>query len=231
MTDNPAPAATEPAADDDPQGPAGPWTVEELSAGLESLANDLEALESQIAGSLEELEKSDVRVQEQVAQLKAQFDELLKQKREREIEPRPWPDRVDRADWEELVEWVDWLQRTYEFRGEYTVHPCWPAHPGVVQELAGLYHSWRAAQLVDEISVPTIASAAGKKGKRPGSNDITAWHDRWLWPFLNRIKGGHYRLANCTEGHEIGLAITAPTDPTFLPLPSAARAADGDELN
>lgn len=200
------------------EGGSGPWTLEELSAGLEKMAGDLEALEGSLAKSLESLGGADSRIQEQLTQLKTQLDELLKQKRAREIEPRPWPDRVDRADWVELVEWVDWLQRTYEFRGEYTIRQCWPAHPGVVQELAGLYHSWRAAQLGDELSVPTIASVKGARGARPGSSDVTAWHDRWLWPFLNRIKSPHYRFSNCIDQHEVSLAITPLTDQTFIPV-------------
>jgi len=69
--------------------------------------------------------------------------------------------------------------------GDYIIPPCWPAHPGVVEELAGLHRSWTRARITDELA------------KNNGSNDLTAWHGRWLWPCLRRMKAGHYRTTNC----------------------------------
>ena len=31
---------------------------------------------------------------------------------------------------------------------------------------------------------------------------LTAWHDRWLWPALTRMKSWHYRTTNCLDRHQ-----------------------------
>ena len=64
--------------------------------------------------------------------------------------------------------------------------------PGDVEDLAGLHHAWTIAVINDEL------------GKQTGSNNLTAWHDRWLWPCLRGMKSGHYRTTNCRDRHPPG---------------------------
>jgi hypothetical protein len=47
-------------------------------------------------------------------------------------------------------------------------------------------------------------------GRLDGS--LTAWHDQWLWPCLNRVKAGHYTISGCRQHHEPGRAHRALTD-------------------
>lgn len=220
MTD-PVPVDEQPAADEtaEPEPRSEPYTLDEVSAGLEALAGTVERMGGDFAEAVEELAGANVAVRDQVAQIKAQVEHLVKKERESRIEPSPWAGRAGAQDWEELVVWVDWLQASYGYLAEFKIHPCWPAHPGVVEELAGLYHSWRHAQLVDEISVRPIAQTKSEIGKRPGASDLTAWHDRWLWPFLRRMQGGHYRIMGCREQHEPERQIIAPTDRSLIPAP------------
>ena len=44
--------------------------------------------------------------------------------------------------WQELVDWVIWLHDAYELSAEERLPECWPAHPGLVGELAAL-KAWR----------------------------------------------------------------------------------------
>lgn len=39
--------------------------------------------------------------------------------------------------WDDLIQWAEWIIATYRL-GRY-IPPCWPEHPGVVQELRSLY--------------------------------------------------------------------------------------------
>lgn len=79
-----------------------------------------------------------------------------------------------RADlWAELRDWIGWFNDRYGAAGErVAIPPCWPQHPLVVEELTALMVAWQAATSAD---VPTDA--------------LIAWHDRWLWPCLDRITG------------------------------------------
>ena len=105
-----------------------------------------------------------------VADLKTQLALLLKQEQEKDVKPRRWAARATGKDWDTLIDWVDRLNTDYSLLGDFTIPPCWPAHPGVVEELAGLHRSWTRAMINDQL------------GKKTGGNDLTAWHDRWLWP-------------------------------------------------
>ena len=40
--------------------------------------------------------------------------------------------------WNELADWVDWLNANYSMPHARRVQECWPAHPGLVHVLAGL---------------------------------------------------------------------------------------------
>ena len=58
------------------------------------------------------------------------------------IEPSFWVRRATPADWRQLADWVDLLQELYGLPTEYNLYLCWPQHAGVVEELAGIHHSW-----------------------------------------------------------------------------------------
>lgn len=178
---------------------AQPYTLTELSSGLEAVSNRLDETEDHFGGALNKVSRAVLELREQLAP-------LLKKEPEKDHEPRPWLARATPAQWAELMTWVDWMQASYGALPELDIQPCWPAHPGMVEELAGLYHSWKRAQIVDEL------------GEKTGSNDLTGWHDRWFWPFRQRAKGGHYRTTNCKEGKHIAERVTAkPTDRQYLP--------------
>jgi len=168
--------------------------------GLAELTTRLDGTEDAVAAALDTLTAA-------VADLKTQLTALLAKEREKDVPPRRWAARATRKDWDQLVVWVDELNADYSLLGDYTIPPCWPAHPGVVEDLAGLHHAWTIAVINDEL------------GKQAGSNNLTAWHDRWLWPCLRRMKAGHYRTTNCRDRHHREGSAAAMTDRGFLPNP------------
>lgn len=119
--------------------------------------------------------------------------------------PVPWMDRATAQQWHALAAWVDWLTEAYEFKEPLQIQPCWPAHPGIVEELAALWDSWREA-----------AGRAPTEGTPPGDNDAMAfWHDRYLAPMLHRLQA-LYAFHSCRRAHES--APSAPrTDTDLLP--------------
>lgn len=73
----------------------------------------------------------------------------------------------------ELRDWVGWLVGRYELGAtRHQIPPCWDLHPVAVEELTGLMVAWK--------------SAYGNRSRGP-SEDLLAWHDRWLWPCLARL--------------------------------------------
>lgn len=145
--------------------------------------------------------------------------------------PRRWADRTTTDEWETLVRWVDDLNRSYSLIEDYQIHPCWPAHPGVVEELAALHHAWIIAAIDDTVTGPRPAEPAeGKKPAKParpakGGTAYAVWHDRALWPFLERIRGGLYRIHMCKAGHqpEIASELAHATDRTLILVPDDAN--------
>lgn len=120
--------------------------------------------------------------------------------------PRRWAERATAEDWHRLADWVDALNADYSLESSVLVPPCWPAHPGVVEELAGMWRAWFAAQRADE-------DAAGD-----GSAELAAWHDRWLWPALRRIHRNHYAISGCSpERHMREQSASKPSDRSLLP--------------
>lgn len=116
-----------------------------------------------------------------------------------------WNDRATPQQWHDLAAWVDWLIETYEFRAEARIYPCWPAHPGVVEELAALWDAWRDA-----------AGRAVADGAPPGDNDALAfWHDRYLAPTVHRLHA-LYAFKECRHGHESSKSVPG-TDHDLLP--------------
>lgn len=74
-------------------------------------------------------------------------------------------DRAGPDDWEALFDWVDRLNSEYSLFSDYGGASCWPAHPGVVEELAALWRAWTAAALADMEAGPA------------GCSDLAVWHD------------------------------------------------------
>ena len=184
-----------------PGGAGGPGSFTErltlIENGLEALAGRLDDTEDAIATTLE-------TIGGEIADLKGSLAKLLAQEREL-VKPRRWAARASREDWDNLIDWVDQLNGDYSLLSDYTIPPCWPAHPGVVEELAGLWRSWIHAAINDA------------RAKTHGSSDLTAWHDRWLWPSLERIKATHYRTTNCRPHHQAEARRPARTDAALVP--------------
>jgi hypothetical protein len=83
-------------------------------------------------------------------------------------------DYATAQDWQDLATWVDWLVCTYDFQPSRADLPCWPAHRGVVEELATLRTAWR------------MTAAAGRA--RKPNDGLIYWHDRWLHPCVQRLR-------------------------------------------
>ncbi len=140
--------------------------------------------------------------------------------------PRRWADRSTAEEWDVLVRWVDDLNRSYSLIEECQIHPCWPAHPGVVEELAALHHAWIIAAIDDARTGPHPAEPAEAttpaRPARPskGGTAYAVWHDRALWPFLERIRAGLYRIHMCKAEHqpEIASELAPATDRTMIPV-------------
>lgn len=192
MTDIPEPA-------DDADRIAPLWN------GFQQLTERLDTTEDAIEEALGALN-------DRIDDVGAKLTLLLKREREKDIQPRRWAARAAPQDWDQLIDWVDRLNTDYSLLSDHTIPPCWPAHPGVVEELAGLHRAWTRAQINDELA------------KTDGSNDLTAWHDRWLWPLLRRLRAGHYRTTNCRDRHQPERATATLTDRTFSPAPAAVPA-------
>lgn len=164
-----------------------------------------------------------------VAELTARVAALEPPEPEKYAPPEPgrWADRTDRDQWVELVHWVDDLNRSYSLSREYTIHPCWPAHPGMVEELHALHMAWIAATITD--SKNGFHPAEEADGKKPpkretpakGSPDYSVWHDRALWPFLDRLIENRYRITMCSRDEhvpETGNDLPVETDRSLIPI-------------
>lgn len=131
--------------------------------------------------------------------------ERLEEKEADPPKPRDWIARHRTVqDWEELADWVDWLNTSYSMPMNHWVPKCWPSHPGLVHVLAGLRSAWRAAVIQDE------------KSKEHG-NAVAAFHDYHLYPFFNRLTTS---LFSCQDG----------THMDEEPAPSTERARFPEDL-
>ena len=110
--------------------------------------------------------------------------------------PQRWAAYATEEEWTELTTWVDTLSTDYSLNRQYVIPLCWPQHPGVVEDLAGLWSSWKKSAI------------AAQTARRGGTNDYIAWHDRWLWPTLKRLREGHYDIANCRNSHSDPVHVT-----------------------
>ncbi len=111
--------------------------------------------------------------------------------------------------WAELAGWVDWLVSTYDLLMSRSVLPCWPAHLGVVEELAALRGAWWPAATTARIKEPNDA--------------LAQWHDGLLHPCLLRLRQA-FQQKSCEDrhttprpGHTTDVELLAPA------LAAAAR--------
>lgn len=95
----------------------------------------------------------------------------------------------------ELREWVDWMSERYAVRG--LIRPCWFQHGPVVEELTGLYVSWRATF---------------KEQPRTYSDDIVAFHDRWFWPVMRRVAERNWMQGCAGNTHKPPSVEVPPTN-------------------
>lgn len=129
--------------------------------------------------------------------------ERLEEKAKEPDKPRDWIARhPDRADWQDLATWVDWLNASYSMPDAARVPACWPAHPGLVHVLAGLRASWTASVLADEQSE--------EKG-----NAMAAFHDYHLFPFFSRLQNPSW-FPCVGSGHRPD-ELHAVTDESYFP--------------
>jgi hypothetical protein len=185
----------EPESDDEVADPA--QTIEDLAADLEQVQGLVRTVAWGVSRETDELKAALIELTARVEALEPPAPEPAAAE---EDEPRAWVDYATAKDWEDLAEWVDWLADTYDVVPSRTVLRCWPAHRGVVEELAALRSAWRAA-------------ATAGQGKAP-SDALIVWHDRWLHPCLSRLREG-FQQKNCQDAH------SAPrprqlTDPDLL---------------
>lgn len=110
--------------------------------------------------------------------------------------PRSWAATATEPQWLALYDWVDWAVDTYQITTR-ALPGCWPAHPGAVEELAGLHAGWVQARL------------AVTQGP---SDQMAYWHDRCLQPFLEKLKGPVYGLNECSQAHRPPKSDPARTD-------------------
>lgn len=193
----------------DPEGAAAggnelplPSQLHRLDNGLRVLSGRMDEHEDAVAEAIQALTTD-------LDDLRDDLDALVEKESEPKEDPVPlrWAARATREEWDNLIAWVDGLHNAYSLQSGYTVPACWIAHPGVVEQLASLYRGWVSAMLHDEDAGPD------------GSSTMAAWHDRWLWPALQRFKSGtHYLISNCKQRHtpENG-AVVPVTDRSHLP--------------
>lgn len=180
-----------------------PASLAELEGGMRVLAERVDEIEDSAVEAIEALGA-------EVNELRDAVDDLIKKEKKDPPPPQRWADRATPADWERLIVWVDGIRLTLSLTEKKVIAPCWPAHPGVVEELAALRSAWVHAVVTDA------------KTPKVGTADHIAFYDRWFWPCLERLTtGSGYRITNCRDGHRPEAArSTAPTDRTLVPRAS-----------
>ncbi|MGI4894533.1 MAG: hypothetical protein ACRYF3_05400 [Janthinobacterium lividum] len=99
----------------------------------------------------------------------------------------------------ELRKWVDWLVVRYRLGTQDAyVPPCWFRHSIAVEELTALMVAWKAVY---------------SKTARQPSSDLIAWHDRWLWPSVDRMKYRRvFHGCSATKHDETALGVGSTTN-------------------
>ncbi len=171
--------------------------IDELAAALEQVQGLVRTVAWGVSRETDELKAALIVLSARVDMLEPPAPEPAAAQ---EDEPQAWVDYATAKDWADLATWVDWLADTYDLVPGRAVLSCWPAHRGVVEELAALRTAWRAAATAGQAKAPNDA--------------LIIWHDRWLHPCVVRLREG-FQQKNCLDTH------TAPrprqlTDPELL---------------
>ncbi|MFD0633132.1 hypothetical protein ACFQ9X_17665 [Catenulispora yoronensis] len=97
--------------------------------------------------------------------------------------------------WTQLIDWVVWLHDRYELSIEERIPPCWPQHPGLVEELWALM-IWRT-EIYD-------------RPNRAAGDTAHSWH-RELRAFVEITVPFYART--CRAGHAAPSTWPRPTAP------------------
>lgn len=164
-------------------------TEDELIQALTKVGQDLDGfagkqtelaeLVNTLAGTVNTLAGAVKKVTGKVGELTDHAEELGRARwRWRTLEPGPRRTAL----WYELAKFITWYNARYGHSAEsVALWPCWPSHPVVVEELTGLM----------------VAHDAAYAGEDP-TDAIIAWHDRWLWPAIERIHTRPGGMKNCS---------------------------------
>ncbi|TIH33777.1 hypothetical protein [Subtercola vilae] len=170
----------------DPSPANSPGSEEELAALLE-----------EITSGLENLDRHHGTLLERVDGLDGSLSQILTYLKTRPGGPWFWKELegLEAAElWGQLFEWVAWLERRYvQYLGQdrYGLRPCWYKHPLVVEHLTALMVSHAGAYRTAQ-SAPSAA--------------LFEWHERSLWPTLERIRDFWNK---CTTHQHVDLAEKA----------------------
>ena len=147
-------------------------------------------------GVLPPVEELVLEHDQQLGQLRADVDGLagvlsdLLSKPPQE-KPAPWnwkelndPERA--ALLTALRDWVDWYNDRYGVAAESRIPGCWHRHGPVVEELTAVWMAWKAAYY----------------GHKTPNDAPAYWHERILWPTIQRIKKSAWGLSACTPEHK-----------------------------
>jgi len=184
----------------DAAGDPGPQTSRELAGRLDQVEELLRTLAVEVRRDVKDLKRGQARVEQPPRAPSAPEPEpgqLTRDTQQRgpapsagepgaEPEPKGWADRATGKDWKQLAGWVDWLVTSYDLLLSRSVLPCWPTHRGVVEELAALRTSWRAATKADQAKDPSDA--------------LAQWHEGLLHPCLLRLRQT-YQQKQCEDRH------------------------------
>lgn len=184
-----------------------PTNLAELESGVRALAQRIDDVEYQSTDAIEAVGADLTDLREQVDELVETVDELVAKAKEEPPPPAWWSTRADGDDWDELAGWVDTLRLSTSLNDKHVVAECWPAHRGVVEELAALHTAWKLAVITDA------------QTRKAGTAAYTAWFERWLWPCLERITSPRYTMVDCRRrAHRPDpVPVDLPTDRSLFP--------------
>lgn len=163
---------------------------------LDALEEDVEQLHQAVGdlmGANRVLDESVQRLADVMESGAGQPGNAASAASETEAEAGWWTDTATTEDWSELVHWVDHLVEVMLPGITPTLAPCWPAHAGVVEDLAAARASWLRAAEADELS---------------------GWIDRVLVPLVERFSWWSARF--CKDGHQTP-PPARPTDRSLVP--------------
>lgn len=177
-----------------------PASLALLESGVRVLTERVDEFEDHITDTVEALSS-------EVDDLRDTVDDLIKKEKQDPPPPAWWASRADGDDWDALAAWVDSLRLSRSLSDKHVIPGCWPAHPGVVEELAALHAAWKLAVITDALS------------KTTGTVAYISWFDRWLWPCLGRICSADYAMVNCEprEHRPERPSAASPTDRGLFP--------------